>query len=970
MDQSKAIALTNTLLGEFYNFGSIINLLAVMEDQIIGFGAQSLQYVQGKDKMDAFLRKEHQMVAPCKIVKLSFHEEKSSDGCTVLVNGILRTGKAMPLVMHRLLFMYREQKGTLRLSGLHITRDLHHEATYRMIRSHMLNRGMKENKSMEVQSADIISSYVDCAYVVYERNEGHSLLTYSDELWKMLGYVSAQEFQNVTADEMWSVIHEEDHARLRGELTRQLVRKGSYQLEYRMCCKDGSLLWIMECGRRVLDQLGKATYSSLLTNITPLKRTSENLLYRVSYDALTGIYNKTAFYQKAQEIIGENPEMSFEIMRIDIERFKVINDLFGEETGDRLLKYIARFFKHVNLPFCVYGRLHSDNFLLLYPVGNDNRQRFITSLQTMAASFSLDYRIVLCFGVYAIQDRRLSMSAMCDRASMALNKAKLNGLMVCGEYDEHMRQRIVDEQAIVNDMNDALERREFILYMQPKYELTTEKVIGAEALVRWVHPVRGFVSPAEFIPVFEQNGFIFKLDRYVWEEACRFLRKALDAGRNPMPISVNVSRVDLYNTNIVRIFDKLVQKYEIPPRLLELELTESAYMDNPQQIIEIAKELQSLGFKILMDDFGSGYSSLNMLKDMPVDILKIDLKFLDSTDKSDRGGNILNSVVRMAKWLRIPVIAEGVETRQQADFLRTIGCNYVQGYYYSRPIPLQDYEELIEHEEYHPDSTVMELDAEDLEDLLNPNAQFNLLFNSVNGGIGLYELTDSGLELLRANDGYFELFGSDRESVYEQGRRVIDAVHPEDRAIFMEAIEGTKEYGKIAQCRIRRFCQDGRMLWLHIRVSLVSREEARHLLYLAIEDVTELQTKTMELQALFDHIPGGFGVYELRNGEIRTLFFSRWLYEINGLDRDTFMQRDGGALDVILDHDTIEVLKAEIIRAYEENRTVHLEYPFVTAEGDAINIRVAFNTVKENGAYLCYAFLRDVDMTVEPGKFR
>ena len=223
---------------------------------------------------------------------------------------------------------------------------------------------------------------------------------------------------------------------------------------------------------------------------------------------------------------------------------------------------------------------------------------------------------------------------------------------------------------------------------------------------------------------------------------------------------------------------------------------------------------------------------------------------------------------------------------------------------------------------------------------------------------------------MRANDGYFELFGSDRESVYEQGRRVIDAVHPEDRAIFMEAIEGTKEYGKIAQCRIRRFCQDGRMLWLHIRVSLVSREEARHLLYLAIEDVTELQTKTMELQALFDHIPGGFGVYELRNGEIRTLFFSRWLYEINGLDRDTFMQRDGGALDVILDHDTIEVLKAEIIRAYEENRTVHLEYPFVTAEGDAINIRVAFNTVKENGAYLCYAFLRDVDMTVEPGKFR
>ncbi|MGL6015591.1 MAG: EAL domain-containing protein, partial [Selenomonadaceae bacterium] len=203
------------------------------------------------------------------------------------------------------------------------------------------------------------------------------------------------------------------------------------------------------------------------------------------------------------------------------------------------------------------------------------------------------------------------------------------------------------------------------------------------------------ISPAVFIPAFERNGFIMELDIYIWEIVCRLLRKWIDAGYDPQPISVNVSRLDLYRTDLCDVLNNMVKKYNLDPGLLQLELTESAYTENPQQIIEVTKQLQKMGFPILMDDFGSGYSSLNMLKDISVDVLKIDLHFLDSQDESGRGGNILNSVVRMAEWLKIPVIAEGVETKQQADFMRDIGCYCVQGYYYSKPIGVEEYEALM-----------------------------------------------------------------------------------------------------------------------------------------------------------------------------------------------------------------------------------------------------------------------------------
>lgn len=971
MEQSPSVVLTEQLVGEFYNFGNMDTILERMEESIVGFGSQMFQYAIGRKDVKNFLRREYAQVAPCKIIKMRLRDRGTPEEKAVVANVILSTMREASYILHRVVFMYTGDGDGLRIKGIFVSRDVHHESTYRSIRSRMFHRNV-ERRIDPSQPIDVAPSHLTSVCIVYNMSSKRLQDVKSGKLWKMLNYPSEEAFARKTGMSMSAVVYTADQRRMQTELTRQLLEGESYQLEYRMKCGDESLIWVLESGHRTLDPDGRVLLNSIVMDVTPLRQMRENLMYRASYDALTGIYNKAAFYQKAQELIALHPEVQFAILRLNIERFKVINDLFGEKTGDQLLKYIAHFLEHVNLQLCVSGRLHSDNFVVCFPAEHNNCNRFIRSLQTMAASFSLDYKVVLGFGVYQVKERDLPVSVMCDRANLALNRAKGNYLVMYGEYDEHMRQHLVNEQAIINEMNKALEQGEFILYVQPKYELTTERIIGGEVLVRWQHPVRGFVSPMEFIPVFEHNGFIFKLDQYVWEGACQLLRKWMDEGREPLPISVNVSRIDLYNANLTLILGDLLHKYDISPRLLELEITESAYTDNPRQIIEITKKLQAMGFVILMDDFGSGYSSLNMLKDVPVDILKIDLKFLDSNDTSGRGGNILNSVVRMAKWLRIPVIAEGVETRQQAEFLRTIGCNRVQGYYYSRPVPVTEYEAMLSKEcaAYSLPASKpapQQLDSNDVEDLLNPNAQFNLLFNSINGSVGIYECVAGKLSVIRVNDGYFKIFGYDREDFYAVEHNILDSVYAADRKGFMEQIQLAAETGKAMQCRIRRYRDDGRLLWLHVRISPVIQETARQIFYLAIEDVTELEKKTMEMQALFDNIPAGFGVYELRDDTIYTHFLSKGAYDINEVTPEEFYEKTDNDLSKLLPEETTALLKKAIMESYEQHCVKHIAYPFRTAKGRDRWIRVSFKTVHNENAlpdsYICYASLTDITDT-------
>ena len=415
--------------------------------------------------------------------------------------------------------------------------------------------------------------------------------------------------------------------------------------------------------------------------------------YFSAYDNFTGLLNREAFCSRTTDMLADYPHKNFDILRINIERFKVINEVFGEVQGDKLLKYLGNFLKSIDLKLYLAGRLYADNFVVCFESADGEAERLMRTLQLVANSFEINHHTELTFGLYKIEDKTIPVNKMIERANIALNQVKGNHRISHCVYEEKMWDRMLMEQKIMNALDSALENKEFLLMLQPKYELENETVIGSEALVRWINKDGRSISPGVFVPIFEKNGSIYELDKFMWESVCQQIRTWLNEGKEVKPVSVNVSRIDLYDPDLVDVLNSIVNKYDIPKRLFELEITESAYIGDPHMIISVIDNLRREGFCILMDDFGSGYSSLNMLKDIYIDILKIDMGFLQRTDRTGRGNNILSAVVRMAEQLNLPTIVEGVETKEQVDLLKLIGCNWVQGFYFSQPITVEAFAE-------------------------------------------------------------------------------------------------------------------------------------------------------------------------------------------------------------------------------------------------------------------------------------
>ena len=414
-------------------------------------------------------------------------------------------------------------------------------------------------------------------------------------------------------------------------------------------------------------------------------------------DALTGLYNRETFYEKAAEIIKENPEVQYSIVYLDISCFKVVNDLFHTETGNLILKAAANYFqKKINPQIGISGRIEADHFVLCVPQDTLDMDRLIKELDDTIKTLGISHNILFFAGVYPVIDINLPVDQMCDRASMALNKIKGNYVRRYNFYDVGMRERMLKEQMIVRDMEFALKDNQFTIFLQPIFRPETNEIVSAEALVRWFHPESGMISPGYFIPVFERNGFIVKLDRFVWECVCKFLRSRLDAGKKIVPISVNVSRLNFYSYDLLIFMLNLLKKYDLEPWMLKLEVTESAYTDNPQQLINIVNQFKDNGFPILMDDFGSGYSSLNMLKNIAIDVLKVDMAFVREIEHSERARTILLMIIGLAKELGMGVVTEGVETQTQLDYITNMGSVDIQGYYFSKPLAVKDFVSLFD----------------------------------------------------------------------------------------------------------------------------------------------------------------------------------------------------------------------------------------------------------------------------------
>ena len=414
-----------------------------------------------------------------------------------------------------------------------------------------------------------------------------------------------------------------------------------------------------------------------------------------SIDRLTKIPNRNTFVEKTQSIIEANSDIKFAIVRFDIESFKIINQLFGTSEGDSILKFIAVKLQEIIEPIKngTYCRITSDLFAFSVPYESEELlNSIIDTLVAAVKMYPLNFDITLSFGIYIAENSEYSVRHMLDRAGVAQKATKNNYKSHVSYFDEALREQEEIEITIVSEMKRALENGEFKIYLQPKVDMRTGEIIGSEALVRWVHPEKGLISPRSFIPIFENNGFITELDYYIFGTVSKQLDKWRSEGIPILPVSVNVSRADLYDPNLFPNIVKIVDTYNIPHEFIEFELTESSFISDNHKLVELTYNLQKGGFHVLMDDFGSGYSSLNSLKDIKVDVLKIDINFLPTSTSDERAGKILTSVVSMANALDLKVVVEGVETREQADFLISIGAYEAQGYYFFKPMPVEEYE--------------------------------------------------------------------------------------------------------------------------------------------------------------------------------------------------------------------------------------------------------------------------------------
>ena len=421
-----------------------------------------------------------------------------------------------------------------------------------------------------------------------------------------------------------------------------------------------------------------------LRPFTSIEKFNRDVLKMFSSDK-----NPKLYAARCARVIKENPDKNIAFIQFDVERFKLINETFGVETGDELLQFFNDSLALVcneEQPFC---RLTADVYMIVTTFETkESLVEFIRRIESMLCGFhGMEYRLV--FGVSIVEDRTLHTRRHGDNASLARQLIKGNALENIGFFKSDMKTDLQKKQSIEDDMHKALLNNEFVMYLQPKHSIRTGRIIGAEALARWIHPKKGMISPTEFIPVFEQNGFIIKLDTFIWEEACKRLRSWINDGIPPVPISVNISREYIHTFDVTSTLLALIEKHNIPISLLELEITESL---DSKGVEEIVKKMKSAGFKMLMDDFGSGYSSLNMLKSTPFDVLKIDKSFLDEFMESDRGRKIIEHAISMSQDIGLDIIAEGVETIEQAQFLSECGCDSAQGFYYSKPIPADEFD--------------------------------------------------------------------------------------------------------------------------------------------------------------------------------------------------------------------------------------------------------------------------------------
>lgn len=584
--------------------------------------------------------------------------------------------------------------------------------------------------------------------------------------------------------------------------------------------------------------------------INQTTRNSEKHQENLPEDQMTDILSFRNFMNEFKQFIPQTAPGAYCITAIDILHFRLFNKLNGRDAGDRLLRRIGDCLHSIKkqYPGSIIGYFEGDNFCIVMPGKMELLETLRNDILSDIPQLSSSVGVVPVLGISPIDDKSLPAETFYDRATLALSYTTIRNNIVC--YDSGMESYLDEEMQLLVEINEALKQGEFTFFVQPQYDISTGKIVGAESLARWLHPTKGIVPPIKFIPLLEHSGAIYLLDQQIWEKVCQWLRSWIDRGYQPVPISINISRIDIMSMDVPAYLTELLEKYDIPARYLKAEITESAYAEEDKTIDDTVNRLREAGLLVMMDDFGSGYSSLNMLKSISVDVIKIDMRFLEIKEsEEEKGIGILESIVNMARLLGLPIIVEGVETQQQENVLRNMGCRYTQGFYYFKPLSIEQFETVLA-DERQLDFTGLhckQVEAFHVRELMDGNLFTDTMLNNILGPAAIYDFFDQQIEIARVNEQYYRLSGLKESNNKDLGKRIWNNVRDDDRPVFQALFEEAYDRRpEASEGNIHYLRVDGKVLWVRVQVIFLRENEGHKFFFLSLSDITALRERRKE----------------------------------------------------------------------------------------------------------------------------